>query len=59
MGTTKKVVSVVLPPHLEKEIYRLRGTEEYNRCSIGEILRRLMIAGLEKEGLLGNEKTAP
>lgn len=51
MGTTKKVVSVVLPPHLEKEIYRLRSTEEYNRCSIGEILRRLMIAGLAKEGL--------
>lgn len=52
MSTSKKRVSVVLPPDLEKEIYKLRGKEEYSRLSVGEILRRLMIAGLKEEGYL-------
>lgn len=47
MSTTKKVVSVVLPPDLEKEIYKLRGKEEYSRLSVGEILRRLIVTGLK------------
>lgn len=47
MSTTKKAVSVVLPPDLEKEIYKLRGKEEYNRLSLGEIMRRLIVAGLK------------
>lgn len=55
MSTNKKVVSVVLPPELEEAIYSLRSRPEYRRCSIGEILRRLMIAGLTEEGLLEKE----
>lgn len=57
MSTSKKVVSVVLPPELEEQIYRLRGQEEFARCSIGEIVRRFLITGLKMNGYLKDDTT--
>lgn len=54
MSTNKKVISVVLPPKLEKMIYGLRGHEEFAKCSIGEIVRRMIVIGLANEGGLTN-----
>lgn len=40
-------VSAVMPPEIEKAVYDLRKNEEFRRCSISEILRRLIEAGLK------------
>ena len=40
-------VSAVMPPEIEKAVYDLRKKEEFRRCSISEILRRLIEAGLK------------
>lgn len=52
MSTNKRVVSVVLPPELEEQIYSLRGKQEFRYCSVGAILRKLLIAGLKEEGYI-------
>ena len=40
-------VSAVMPSEIEKAVYDLRKKEEFRRCSISEILRRLIEAGLK------------
>lgn len=39
--------TISLPDNLENAIIRLRQTDEYCRLSYSEILRRLVIAGLD------------
>ncbi len=39
--------SLTLPPELEEAILSMRQKEEYRRCSLSEIVRRLIEAGLK------------
>lgn len=41
--------SLCLTPDLENAILTLRQKDEYRRCSLAEIMRRLLEAGLEIE----------
>ena len=41
--------SISLTPELEKAIFELRKTERFCRCSVSEIMRILLIRGLEAE----------
>lgn len=47
--TKNKRLCVALPPELEKRIYNLRKTEKYCRMTISEIMRTLILRGLESE----------
>lgn len=49
-------ISMNLTPELEEAILSLRQREEYRRCSLSEIMRHLLEAGLEAEER--EEKTA-
>lgn len=40
-------LSIALTPKQEELIVKLRKTDEYARCSFGEIVRQLIDAGLE------------
>lgn len=42
-------ISMNLTPELEEAILSLRQREEYRRCSLAEIMRRLVEAGLNAE----------
>ncbi len=42
---TRRTVS--LPPNMEKEIFDLRKTDAFCRCSYSEIVRRLIELGLD------------
>lgn len=42
-------LSIALTPEQEKAIVELRKTDEYARCSFGEIVRQLIDAGLEAQ----------
>ena len=42
--------SLSLPPELEEAILNLRQTKEFRRCSLSEIVRRLIEAGLKASG---------
>lgn len=55
MPTKNRLITVMLPPEIEDEIYELRKLEEYKRCSIGEIIRRLIRRALVQEGYLKDE----
>lgn len=44
-------ISMNLTPELEEAILSLRAREEYRKCSLAEIMRRLIEAGLKAEGL--------
>ena len=44
-------ISMNLTPELEEAILSLRQREEYRRCSLAEIMRRLIEAGLKAEGM--------
>lgn len=53
MGDDRKDwrLSVSLTKEQEEAIVKLRQTDEYARCSLGEIVRQLINAGLEtKQG---------
>lgn len=41
--------SLSMEPEMEEEILKLRQTDEYRRCSLSEIVRRLIEAGLKAE----------
>ena len=43
----KKMVSFSIPDELADEIYNLRATEKFKRCSIAEVVRYLINRGLE------------
>ena len=51
MSETKKDwrLSIALTPKQEDAIIELRKTDEYARCSFGEIVRMLIDAGLEAQ----------
>ena len=50
MPTTKKRVALTLDSTMENKLYELRKTDEYCRCSLSEILRRLLADKLRDEG---------
>ena len=43
-------LSISLTKEQEEAIVKLRQTDEYSRCSFGELVRRLINAGLEASG---------
>lgn len=47
MSTDMKIFSVGMPPELEEKLYELRGTKEFRRCSMAEIVRKLLEAAIE------------
>lgn len=52
--TKNKRISVALPPELEKKIYDLRKTDKYCRLPLSEIMRSLLLRGLEMEETVKN-----
>ena len=44
--TDMRRVTIPIPKELESAIYELRGREEFQRCSVAEIFRRLVVDGL-------------
>lgn len=46
--TEMKRVTVAVPKAFDKRILELRKSDKYVRCSYGEIVRRLVEAGLEE-----------
>ena len=60
-GLTEKDGSVIVidqTPELEEKIMPLREHEDFKGCSMSEILRRLLLKGLEMEGYLKDTKGA-
>ena len=47
--TDMKRTTVSLPDEIVMQIDRLKATEEYKRCTYSEIIRRLLVRGLEKD----------
>lgn len=47
--TDMKRITISVPQEMEATIYGLRKQEEYNRCSMSEIIRRLVEIGLKAE----------
>lgn len=45
--TNMKRATVSIPDEIEIRVLELRKKDEYVRCSYSEIIRRLVIAGLE------------
>lgn len=43
-------MSVVMTREMEQELVKLRQRDEYARCSLAEIVRRMVEAGLKAEG---------
>ena len=50
MPTKKTRLMITTPPELEAQLYELRGHDDFKGCSMSEILRRLLMKGLEMEG---------
>lgn len=46
--TEMKRVTVAVPEDLDRRILELKKNDAYIRCSYGEIVRRLVSAGLEE-----------
>lgn len=46
--TNMRRVTVCLPESVDKGILSLRKTDEYVNCTYGEIVRRLLVKGLEE-----------
>lgn len=55
--TTMKRKSISLPPELEEAIFELRKTEKFCRCSISEIMRSLLVQGLQTEESRAGDST--
>ncbi|MBQ7887320.1 MAG: hypothetical protein IJ313_10560 [Clostridia bacterium] len=47
--TNNKRFTVMVTPDLEEKIYDLRKTDRYCRMTISEIMRTLILRGLESE----------
>lgn len=47
--TTMRRVTISLPPDLDKRILALKKTNQFIRVSYSEVVRQLMMKGLEKE----------
>lgn len=45
--TKNKRYTVPVPPELEEQIIKLRKSDEYCMLSFSEIMRRLLVLGLE------------
>lgn len=48
--TTMKRITVSFPPEIDKEIFELRKKDNFVRCSYSEIVRQLIILGLDASG---------
>lgn len=46
--TDMKRVTVAVPEEIDRRILALRKNDDYVRCSYGEIVRRLVTAGLKE-----------
>ncbi len=47
--TNMRRVTICFPEEVNDKILDLRRTDEYVRCTFGEIVRRLVIKGIEVE----------
>lgn len=47
--TNMRRVTICFPDDVNEKILDLRKTDEYVRCTFGEIVRRLVIKGIEVE----------
>lgn len=47
--TSNKRVCIAMPPELEEKVYDLRKTDKYCRMTLSEIVRILILKGLEAE----------
>ena len=47
--TKNKRMCVAMPPELEEKVYELRKTDRYCRMTMSEIVRILILRGLESE----------
>lgn len=47
--TNMRRVTICFPDEVNEKILNLRKTDEYVRCTFGEIVRRLVIKGIESE----------
>lgn len=47
--TNMKRITVSFPEDVDKSVYELRKKDEFVRCSYSEIIRKLVIIGLEAE----------
>lgn len=48
-----KRMSIYLPPELVQAVVEMRKTDEFCRCSYAEIIRYLMVQGLERVNAQG------
>ena len=46
--TDMKRVTVAVPEEIDRRILALRKSDDYVRCSYGELVRRLVTAGLKE-----------
>jgi len=42
-------VTIIITDEIDKEVYALRKTDKFVKCSYSEIIRQLVVAGLGKE----------
>lgn len=49
MSTKKIPLTVCVDKEVEEKILALRAQKEYQRCTISELLRRLILLGLEAD----------
>lgn len=47
--TEMRRVTISLPPDLEKRILNVKKTNKYVRASFSEVVRQLVLKGLEKD----------
>ena len=55
--TNMRRVTICFPDDLNEKILDLRKTDEYVRCTFGEIVRRLVIKGIEIEEAKKGQKS--
>lgn len=47
--TDMRRVTIALPDEIDREIYELRKSDKFVKCSYSEIIRQLVVAGLDRE----------
>ena len=50
MATEMKRITISLPDSLDKKVLELRKDDRFVRCSYSEIVRKMLEAGLAKNG---------
>lgn len=55
--TDMKRITVAFPDEIDRAVYELRKEDRFIKCSYSEIIRKLVVLGLEANARAASEKT--